>query len=279
MKFSILIANYNNGKFFKDCYDSILAQEYKNWETIIVDDKSTDDSVEVIKKIIGTDGRFKFYENNSNYGVGITKAKLIELANGEVCGYLDPDDIIKPKALKSAVETLQKDPKIVLTYSRLAKCDENLNILSEFKSAMQVPNGSKTFFNFPIQIAPFVSFRKDVYMQTKKMNPELQIAEDQDLYYKMYEMGKVKFINQTDYLYRAHAGGISQNENKNKSYRYYARAIWEAMKRRNITHINGKPVPDSYEKTDEIFALLEYQNKIPYRIKKKITVILQKLFG
>lgn len=279
MKFSILIANYNNGKFFKDCYDSILAQEYKNWETIIVDDKSTDDSVEVIKKIIGTDGRFKFYENNSNYGVGITKAKLIELANGEVCGYLDPDDIIKPKALKSAVETLQKDPKIVLTYSRLAKCDENLNILSEFKSAMQVPNGSKSFFNFPIQIAPFVSFRKDVYMQTKKMNPELQIAEDQDLYYKMYEMGKVKFINQTDYLYRAHAGGISQNENKNKSYRYYARAIWEAMKRRNITHINGKPVPDSYEKTDEIFALLEYQNKIPYRIKKKITVILQKLFG
>ena len=146
MKFSILIANYNNGKFFKDCYDSILAQEYKNWETIIVDDKSTDDSVEVIKKIIGTDGRFKFYENNSNYGVGVTKAKLIELANGEVCGYLDPDDIIKPKALKSAVETLQKDPKIVLTYSRLAKCDENLNILSEFKSAMQVPNGSKTFF-------------------------------------------------------------------------------------------------------------------------------------
>lgn len=279
MKFSILIANYNNGKFFKDCYDSILAQEYKNWETIIVDDKSTDDSVEVIKKIIGTDGRFKFYENNSNYGVGVTKAKLIELANGEVCGYLDPDDIIKPKALKSAVETLQKDPKIVLTYSKLAKCDENLNILSEFKSAMQVPNGSKSFFNFPIQIAPFVSFRKDVYMQTKKMNPELQIAEDQDLYYKMYEMGKVKFINQTDYLYRAHAGGISQNENKKKSYRYYARAIWEAMKRRNITHINGKPVPDSYEKTDEIFALLEYQNKIPYRIKKKITVILQKLFG
>ena len=51
MKFSILIANYNNGKFFKDCYDSILAQEYKNWETIILDDKSTDDSVEVIKKI------------------------------------------------------------------------------------------------------------------------------------------------------------------------------------------------------------------------------------
>lgn len=280
MKYSILIANYNNGKFFKDCYDSILAQEYKNWEVIIVDDCSNDDSVQTIKSIIGSDERFKLYENHANYGVGVTKAKLIELATGDLCGYLDPDDIIKPNALKSPVEIFTKSDKIVLTYSRLAKCDENLNILTEFRSAMQVPNGSKFFFNFPIQIAPFVTFRRDVYLEkTNKINPELRIAEDQDLYFKMYEVGKVYFIDQTDYLYRAHAGGISQNENKEKSYEYYARAIWEAMKRRNISQINGRKVPESYHDTQKIFNLLEYQNKIPFRIKKKILVFLQKVFG
>ncbi|MCX8533618.1 glycosyltransferase family 2 protein [Chryseobacterium luquanense] len=280
MKFSVLVANYNNGKFFKDCYQSILAQEYKNWEVIIIDDCSTDNSVEIIKSIIGDDKRFKIYENDANYGVGVTKSKLIEFATGDLCGYLDPDDIIKPNALKSPVEVFKKNKDIVLTYSRLAKCDENLNILNEFKSAMQVPNGSKVFFNFPIQIAPFVAFRRNVYLnQTNKINPELKIAEDQDLYFKMYEVGKVQFIDQTDYLYRAHSGGISQNDNKQKSYEYYARSIWEAMKRRNISHINGKPIPESYEKTQEIFDILEYQNKIPFRIKKKILVILQKLFG
>lgn len=279
MKFSVLIANYNNGKFFKDCYDSILAQEYGNWEVVIIDDRSTDNSVEIIKNIVGNDGRFKLYENDANYGVGVTKAKLIEDATGDVCGYLDPDDIIKPNAIKSAVEVLQKKKDVVLTYSRLAKCDQNLNILSEFKSAMQVPNGQETFFNFPIQIAPFVAFRRDVYLKGKKINPELKIAEDQDLYFKMYEVGKVHFINQTDYLYRAHAGGISQNDNKAKSYSYYARSIWEAMQRRNLKQINGKPVPESYSDPKEIFDLLEYQNKIPFRIKKKITVLLQKIFG
>ena len=50
VKFSILIANYNNGKFFKDCYDSIIAQTYKDWEVVIVDDRSTDDSVAIITK-------------------------------------------------------------------------------------------------------------------------------------------------------------------------------------------------------------------------------------
>lgn len=279
MKFSVLIANYNNGKFFKDCYDSILNQEYKNWEVIIIDDRSTDDSVEVIKKIIGDDNRFKLYENEDNYGVGVTKAKLIEDATGDICGYLDPDDIIKPNAIKSAIKVLEKKKNVVLTYSRLAKCDQNLNILKEFRAAMQVPNRQKTFFNFPIQIAPFVAFRRDVYLRGPKINPELKIAEDQDLYFKMYEVGDVYFINQTDYLYRAHAGGISQNENKGKSYSYYARSIWEAMQRRNLKKINGKPVPENYTDPQEIFALLEYQNKTVFRIRKNLIIFLQKLFG
>ncbi|WP_294250996.1 glycosyltransferase [uncultured Chryseobacterium sp.] len=278
MKFSILIANYNNGKFFKDCYDSILAQEYTNWEVVIIDDCSTDDSVEIIKKITADDKRFRLYENSANYGVGVTKADLIEKASGMICGYLDPDDTITSKALKSAVEVLEKKKDVVLTYSRLAKCDEHMNILKEFRAAMQVPNGQKTFFNFPVQIAPFVAFRRDVYLKGKKINPELRIAEDQDLYFKMYEVGKVHFINQTDYLYRAHPGGISQNENKPKSNSYYARSIWEAMQRRGLKTINGKKIPESYTDPSEIFDLLQYQNKIPFRIKKKIITILQNIF-
>ncbi|MDQ1098518.1 glycosyltransferase family 2 protein [Chryseobacterium camelliae] len=88
MKFSILIANYNNGKFFTDCYRSIMAQSYTDWEAVILDDASTDDSMEVIRKLIGTDSRFKIYRNETNSGVGITKSRLIELAEGNICGFL-----------------------------------------------------------------------------------------------------------------------------------------------------------------------------------------------
>lgn len=279
MKFSILIAHYNNAEYFKDCYQSLLDQTYKNWEAIILDDASKFEEKEEVKKIIKDDARFLYFENDKNSGVGITKSKLIELATGDICCFVDPDDAIKSTALQASFEIFSKEKNTVLAYSKFISCDQHLNPISGFKSAMQVPNGDKYFFNYPVQIAHLVCFRKEIYEQTEKMNPEMKIAEDQDLYLKMYEKGNVKFIDEANYLYRTHSGGISQNENKKKSYRYYARAIWEAMKRRNITHINGKPVPDSYEKTDEIFALLEYQNKIPYRIKKKITVILQKLFG
>lgn len=273
MKFSLLIANYNNGKFFPDCYQSILSQTFSNWEAVILDDCSEDDSENIIKKIIEDDPRFRYYKNDQNKGVGFTKNKLIELAQGELCGYIDPDDALLPDALQAAANIFQKKKKVVLTYSRHISCDENLQPKNIFKSARQVPNGDPRFFNCPNQINHFVAFRKSVYFQCEKMDENLRIAEDQDLYLKMYEKGDVHFIDQTDYLYRSHAGGISQNENKASSYEYFAQTIYAAMKRRQLTKINGVKIPEKYTSSAEIFKLLRYQNSIFYRIKKKIRLL------
>ena len=277
MKFSILIANFNNGRFFLESYTSILAQSYSNWEVIVLDDCSEDDSVDIIKRTIKDDERFKIFQNKENKGVGFTKAKLIDLSNGEICGYLDPDDALRPNALYSSVEIFNKRKDVALTYSRLMKCDEKLKPISEFKSAMQVRNGDPFFFNCPIQIAPFVGFRKSVYLTCEPINSDLKIAEDQDLYYKLYEKGMVYFIDQIDYLYRGHSGGISQNDNKSKSYEFWAQAIWRAMKRRGISSIKGKEVPKNYQNSEEIFDLLKYQNSVVHRVFKKLRILLQGL--
>jgi len=277
MKFSILIANYNNGKYFRECYDSVMAQEYPNWEAVILDDASTDDSVRVIKNIIKDDRRFRFFENSVNSGVGITKSRLIDLAEGDVCGFVDPDDAITPTAISSSIKNFQ-EKEVVLTYSVFMSCDENLQPLSPFRTR-QVKNNDRCFFNYPIQIAHFVCFDRKVYLQTEKMNTAMKIAEDQDLYLKMYEKGKVKFINEVNYLYRLHSGGISQNDNKQQSYEYFAKVIFLAMKRRNLTKINGRDIPDEYTRSKDIYNLLEYQHSIPYRIKKKISIFAQQIFG
>ncbi|PWN68345.1 glycosyl transferase family 2 [Chryseobacterium phosphatilyticum] len=278
MKFSVLIAHYNNSALFRDCYDSLLLQTYKNWEAVILDDASSKEEKEQIKAIIAGDNRFKFFENEKNSGVGVTKSKLIELATGEICGFVDPDDAILPTAIESAMNVFQQKKNVVLSYSRFMACDKNLKPLAPFKSAMQVRNNDPYFFNYPIQISHFVNFRKEVYEQTAKMNTSLKISEDQDLYLKLYEKGDVYFIDETNYLYRTHAGGISQNDNKGKSYEYFAQVVFNTMKRRNLKSINGKKVPETYTDQKEIFALLEYQNKPLHRIKKKIFITLQKLF-
>ncbi len=279
MKFSILIAHYNNSRFFIDCYESILQQTYTDWEAIILDDASAESEKDKIKELISADQRFKFFENEKNSGVGVTKSRLIELAKGEICGFVDPDDAITPTAIQKCMEVFATKKNTALTFSRFMTCDHNLKPVAPFRSAMQVPNGNPYFFNFPIQIAHFVAFRKDIYEQTEKMNPDLKIGEDQDLYLKMYEKGKVRFINEVNYLYRTHEGGISQNENKKRSHEYFAQVIFNTMKRRGLTTINGKKIPDHYTNADEIFDLLQYQHQIPFRLRKKMQITLQSIFG
>lgn len=277
MKFSALIAHFNNAVFFKECFDSLVAQTYTKWEAIILDDDSREEEKLMIQEIIKEDSRFIYYENSRNEGVGFTKRKLIELSTGDILGYIDPDDALLPTAIEKSMKVFEKNKKAALTYSRFMSCDENLKPISSFKSANQVENQNPYFFNCPIQINHFVCFRKNIYETTEKINPALKIAEDQDLYLKMYEKGNVFFIDEVNYLYRSHAGGISQNENKKKSYEYWGKVIWTAMRRRKLTHINGKIIPAEFTTSEEIFKLLEYQNSIPYRIKKRLKIVYQSL--
>ncbi len=158
-------------------------------------------------------------------------------------------------------------------------CDKNLTPITPYKSAMQVRNGDPYFFNYPIQIGHFTTFRKDIYEQTDKMNPELRIAEDQDLYLKMYEKGDVYFINDVNYLYRAHAGGISQNDNKGRSYDYFAKVVFSTMKRRKLTHINGKK--DSghlFQSSGNFCPFGISERNLVQNKEKNIAITLQKLF-
>lgn len=268
-KISILIANYDNGKYFRDCYDSIISQSYENWEVIIVDDCSTDNSVDIIERLIQEDQRFKLYKNEVNRGCGYTKKKCIDLATGDFCAFLDPDDALYPYALECLMDEFNKTDKIIAAYSRLIFCDENLNPKEVFSKIKQIHN-DKYFFNIPIQIHAFFVFKRETYLKTQGINPDLKNAVDQDLYLKLLEIGDAKFIDEVLYKYRLHSNGISQHSSKQSAKDSFAKVIHEAMQRRNISVIDGRPVPLSYTGPEEIYSLLNYQTKIPYRLLNKI---------
>jgi glycosyltransferase involved in cell wall biosynthesis len=273
MKFSILIANYNNGRFFQDCYQSVISQTYSDWEAVIVDDCSSDSSLKIIHELIKDDDRFRIYTNEANKGVGFTKSRLIDLADGDICGFLDPDDALSPGAINSAMEVFKNQDDIVLCYSKFYKCDERLIPQHIPKISKQVLNDDPYFFNCPVVMVQFVCFRKAVYLKTLCIDAVLQIAEDQDLYLKMYEKGPVLFINEVNYYYRMHEGGISQNGNRQRAYQYFGRVIFNAMRRRGLKEINGKAIPENYSDFGEIFDLLKYQTEPVFRLKRKMKLL------
>lgn len=230
---SILIASYNNGRYIKETLDSIYKQNYANWEIIIVDDFSTDDS-QTIYNSLKDDSRIKIFYNDKNYGCGYTKAKCAELASGELCGFVDPDDALREDALKKMVDLHIQNKEYSLIHSKRYNCDENLNIQSEFIHSKDVLTNQPMFFNLNGEISHFVVFKKDFYNQTAGIDKSLLRAVDQDLYLKLYDVGKTLYLDEPLYYYRFHKGGISTNTNSRKAFYWHWLVIMDTVKRRNL---------------------------------------------
>ncbi|RLZ12710.1 glycosyltransferase family 2 protein [Faecalibacter macacae] len=245
MKFSILIAHYNNDLFFKDCYNSIINQSYQDFEVIIVDDYSEVTSIKEVKNLIKNDIRFKFFQNSSNKGVGYTKNKCIEFASGDICGFVDPDDALRNDAVEKMVEFFKKKD-CVAAYSKMMLCDNQLQPINPFNRTKQIINRDKYFVNINNNITHFFSFKKHIYDLTEKIDPNLRRAEDQDLYLKLYEKGRILFIDDCLYNYRLHKNGLTQGEDKGKSD--FLNVIKKTFKRRKINKFQKFEDEDLYNK-------------------------------
>lgn len=238
MLFSILIANYNNGHFFKDCYQSIKVQTYDNWEAIIVDDCSTDDSVSLIKSIIGDDKRFKLFFNNENRGCGFTKNKCAELANGEISGFLDPDDALTNDALELMIELHKKNNDIAIITSKYKFVDLNMNFIECCSHGRSIPKNKSYLTYGQGALTHFATFKHKMYLQTSGIDSTMKRAVDQDLYYKMEEKGGHLFLDKILYQYRIHQNNISRNKNLYKAQYWHFHAMMKAFKRRKQLKLN-----------------------------------------
>ena len=113
---TVIIPNYNNELTIKNTIDSILNNNYKNFEIIIIDDYSTDKSVEIIRKNYENNPKIKLYINNKNHGTFYGRNKGILLSNGYYIANVDGDDTIHPNKFVFEISELEKENKNGLKY-------------------------------------------------------------------------------------------------------------------------------------------------------------------
>ena len=127
---SIVIPLYNTSKYLRKCLDSLIAQSYPEWECILVDDCSTDDSLNIALEYMSKDRRFKVHKNSENLGCGLTRRRGISLAKGEWFSFVDSDDYIDntffEDMLNACIRT-NSDIAVCGTYNR----DENYNYIRQ----------------------------------------------------------------------------------------------------------------------------------------------------
>ncbi|APY11008.1 glycosyl transferase [Seonamhaeicola sp. S2-3] len=128
-KVSIITPTYNSESFIKQTITSILNQTYTNWELILVDDASTDKTVEIINQFLKTNPQISLLQNSKNRGAAISRNKGIEAAKGDFIAFLDADDLWKPDKLKKQIKFMQDNEADVCfsSYTLINEAGVSLN--------------------------------------------------------------------------------------------------------------------------------------------------------
>lgn len=214
---SIIIPTYNRAHLIGETLYSVLAQTYTNWECIIVDDGSTDDTVEVVGEYLKKDSRFKYFTRpieltkgaNScrNYGYG--------LSTGEYVNWFDSDDIMHPDFIKIKIKYLnEKKYKIIICSGYFV--DNRLKILREL-NYYDAKNLFKTYSMYKSEIlTPSVLIKKDFLIKYGLFKLNLSRGQETEFFYRIFfDLNNVEYKYTDDKLfyYRQHCQSItSKNE-------------------------------------------------------------------
>ena len=120
---SIIMPSYNTAKFISETIDSVLTQTYTNWELIIVDDCSTDNTDEVVKSFL-SDDRIKYIKNEKNSGAAFSRNRALREAKGKWIAFLDSDDLWLPEKLEKQISFMKKND-YHFSYTNYIEIDEN----------------------------------------------------------------------------------------------------------------------------------------------------------
>lgn len=229
---SILIACYNVEQYVEEAVESAVNQTYDRTEVIALDDASTDRTLEILHRLGARFPELKVHTNDRNRGVGFTKRRLIELSSGELFGYLDPDDILLPKAAEVMAREHLAHPGWSTINSILEHCNAQLTPIGVYTG--RALRDGETLFSKGGSLSHFCTFKRAMYDRTEGTDPFFRRAADIDLYLRMEEAGPIGFVPEVLYRYRRHPDGVSQGKNKQKAFFWYAMARFEACRRRGI---------------------------------------------
>lgn len=105
---SIIMPSYNTGKYIVSSIKSVLAQTYQNWELLIVDDCSTDNTYNLVKELL-KDNRIHYLRNEKNSGAAISRNRALKEARGRWIAFLDSDDLWMPQKLERQIDFMRKN--------------------------------------------------------------------------------------------------------------------------------------------------------------------------
>ena len=214
---SIITPSYNSAKFIAETIQSVQNQTYQNWEMIIVDDGSSDETENVVLSIIQKDNRIQFHKLSQNSGPAVARNTGIEKASGDYMTFIDADDIWFPTFIENNIKTIQ-ETGIPFVFSSYRRANEQLEfIYSDFIVPNKVSYSDILKSNSISCLTAFVDIKK----LGKKYMPLIRKRQDMGLWLNYLKV--IPFahgIQKTQAIYRIRENSLSRKKSDLIKYQW-----------------------------------------------------------
>jgi glycosyltransferase involved in cell wall biosynthesis len=212
IKISIIMSCYNASRWLAEAIESVLFQTFKDFEFIIIDDGSTDETVDIIKRYAKTDSRIKIIKK-TNTGLADSLNVGIDQAKGEWIARIDADDICMPNRFEKQINFLKINPSVVLLGCGCLEIEEDGNFIKKHK----YPKRHRALVTNLEQLKAFfphssVLYRADIVRELGGYNPRCYMCEDRDLWLRLGEVGRIASFPELLIKLRKHKTSLSYNE-------------------------------------------------------------------
>lgn len=206
---SIITPTYNCGKFIAETIETVLAQTYTNWEMIIVDDVSSDNTEDVVLQYTEKDNRIKYTKLDVNSGAAVARTTAMKLASGQYMAFLDSDDLWTENKLEVQLDFMKKND-YAFTCTAYEQIDENSKSLQRVIQTIKKTDYNRLLLDCPVGNSTVMY---DVSKMGKFEVPNIRKRNDDALWLQMLK--KEKYIwGMPDILmkYRIRTNSISSNK-------------------------------------------------------------------
>ena len=214
---SVLIPVFNGEQFLAECLESVLAQDFNDFEMLISDDGSTDGSAAVIQRYAGRDRRIRWWRNPRNLGIGGNFNACLKAAQGEFLKFVLQDDkLLEPSALRRMVAAMESDASIALVGSASHLIDAHsrlLKVRNRFRRS-GVRDGKSVIIHCLehdknlIGEPSLVLFRKS--QSARGFDEQLVQLLDQEMWFHLLEQGRFAYIAEPLCAFRQHPAQLSK---------------------------------------------------------------------
>ena len=209
---SIVLPVYNGAQFLRESIDSILNQTYTNWELLILDDCSADETPSISKEYAEKDSRICYYRNEKNLRLPGNLNRGFSLAKGDYLTWTSDDNRFRPTALERMVNVLEADASTDLVYASYQVIDERGTELQVLRAD---PDGKDHILGSNVVGACFLYTRK-VYEQVGDYDVDLMLVEDFDYWQRVMMTFNAAPIEEVLYDYRWHSASLTSTKNEKR---------------------------------------------------------------